>query len=185
MPKDYREALRSLVDLELLNSRRYEEQQNRAVRKGAHPKILLFERLFIRRLARMGIPFFAHNMVRTHAEQEDLFNRKVSQRRGGESPHNWGCAVDIVHCRYAWNISSAEWRLIGHIGREVAQANGLHMRWGGDWDGDGKPVLDDEDENFWDPAHWELFDWQEYHFPFSPPLDHTVSGIKKAIKALR
>jgi hypothetical protein len=95
----------------------------------------------------MGIPMFGHNMVRTSAQQTELFVKGVSKAKAGKSPHNYGCAVDIVHSRKAWNLTKKEWGLIGHIGKDIAARNNIKIVWGGDW-------------NFYDPAHWELKDWK-------------------------
>lgn len=147
-----------MVDRPFLANARWQEQQWRARRDGAHPKILLFEKRLIRKLEKAGLPFFAHNMVRTAAEQTELYVRNVSKARAGRSPHNFGCAVDIVHSVRAWNLTKLEWQLIGHIGKEVAALNHIKIVWGGDWD-------------FYDPAHWELKDWRTHKsgFPFPNP----------------
>jgi len=66
-------GLRALVARDFLDSVKYSEQQMRANRVGAHPKIVLFERMFVRKMAKLNIPMFAHNMVRTQAEQLAVF----------------------------------------------------------------------------------------------------------------
>lgn len=146
--KNYSEALRGLTSTVFLNSEKYREQQWRAVRKGAHPDILDFERLFIRKMKKLNIPVFAHNMVRTEAEQNELYVRGVTKAQGGDSPHNHGMAVDLIHGLFAWDITKHAWEAFGHIGKEIASQNGIDVVWGGDW-------------NFWDPAHWELRDWRQ------------------------
>lgn len=146
---DLASGLLALVDKPALKTQLYAEQQLRAVRTGAHPSVILFERKFVTRMAaKHGIPLFAHNMVRTPEEQTALFVRGVTKARGGESPHNYGLAVDIVHSRRAWDISPEGWKMLGHIGKEVAASLGIKVVWGGDW-------------NFYDPAHWELANWKE------------------------
>lgn len=145
-----------MVDRPFLLRTKYHEQQQRAVRDGAHPDLIEFERKFIRRMAKKhGVPLFAHNMVRTGAEQTELFVRGVSKARAGQSPHNFGCAVDIVHSIRAWDLSKESWSLLGHIGKELASQLGVKLIWGGDW-------------SFYDPAHWELAGWRSLAdgFPF-------------------
>lgn len=146
-PADLQAGLKMLVDKDFLVSEKYKEQQWRADRKGAHNEILDFERAFIRRLLRLGVPMFAHNMVRSVQDQNGLYARGVSKAAGDKSPHVHGMAVDIVHSRFAWDLHPAQWSLIGHIGKEVAAQNGIDIVWGGDW-------------KFYDPAHWELADWK-------------------------
>lgn len=145
-----------MVDRPFLESRNWQEQQWRAVRAGAHWDILEFEKVFIKAAARMGIPMFAHNMVRTSAEQTELYIRGVSRAKAGQSPHNFGCAVDIVHSLKAWDLSKFEWQLLGHIGKEHAARRGLKVTWGGDW------------RSFYDPAHWQITGWRQVltYFPF-------------------
>lgn len=141
------QALLRLRDQQFLLSTKYQEQQWRANRKGVHSDILDFERLFVRKLKRLGVPMFAHNMMRTSGEQQELYVRGVSNAKGFDSPHPNGCAVDIVHSTRAWNLTKAEWSILGHIGKELASQNGFKLVWGGDW-------------SFYDPAHWELASWR-------------------------
>jgi hypothetical protein len=133
---------------QFLKTSKYREQQGRAFREGAFPEIVVFEKAFIRELKKRGMPFFAHNMVRTFAEQDGLYVRGVTKARAGQSPHNYGLAVDIIHSNYAWDVfndpSSCE--IVGHLGKEVAQRVGVNIEWGGDWG--------------WDPAHWEITGWK-------------------------
>lgn len=143
------EALLRLRDAQFLKSTKYQEQQWKAVRNGAHSDILDFERLFVRKLKRLGVPMYAHNMVRTTAQQQELFVRGVTNAKGFDSPHPNGCAVDIVHSIRHWELTKAEWLTIGHIGKELAVQNGFKLVWGGDW-------------KFYDPAHWELANWRSH-----------------------
>lgn len=147
-PETYSEALRRLTSKVQTNSANHRAQQWRANRNGVDPDMLDFERMFVRRLTKMNIPVFAHNMMRTPAEQDELYVKGVTKARGGESPHNYGMAGDIIHSLYAWDIPKECWDVLGHIGKEVASSAGIAVTWGGDW-------------KFWDPAHWELSDWKE------------------------
>lgn len=146
-------ALRAFANVEFLLTRNYQEQQWRADRKGAHPNILIFEKLFVRRMAKLNVPVFAHNMLRDLAWQQKLFDEGVSKAQPGKSPHQYGCAVDIVHGTKAWELSDEQWLLMGHVGHELAAQLGVKVVWGGDWR--RKPT----DKVGWDPAHWQLADW--------------------------
>jgi hypothetical protein len=159
VPSTYDAALREMVDKAYLASQNWQRQQWRAERSGAHPDIVEFERVFIRRCKKLGIPLFAHSMVRSRHDQDKLFADGVTQAKGGESPHNYGLAVDIVHGVKAWGLSRREWDLLGHVGMEVAKSKGIGVAWGGNW------------PSFYDPAHWELTGWKRFmsDFPF-PPL---------------
>ena len=155
---DLRSGLLALVDRQYLIRPEYSDQQMRAVQDGAHPVIREFARLFIRRMARkFGVPLFAHNMVRDEAAQRALYVQGVTKAPAGESPHNYGCAVDIVHCRLAWGLAKESWTMLGHIGKELAHQNGWKLVWGGDF------------KSIYDPAHWELEGWRFLSggFPFS------------------
>lgn len=144
---NYEQGLKALRNAAFLDGPKFIEQQSRANRKLAHVEILDFERAFVRRFRKLGVPMFAHNVVRTAAEQDALFVQGVSRAKGGESAHNWGCAVDLVHGVRAWDVPRHSWAIMGHLGKEIAQGLGIKIVWGGDWD-------------FYDPAHWELENWR-------------------------
>jgi len=160
-----------MVNGPFLKSQKWQEQQWRANRDGAHWHILDFEKLFIRACAKMGIPMFAHSVVRTDAEQTALFVKGVSKARAGQSWHNYGCAIDIVHSVKAWNLTDHEWRLLRHIGMEVAGRNGLKVEWGGDW-------------RFYDPAHWQLELRDKQSFPYPPKPKGVRVGARPPSKQI-
>lgn len=156
VPATYAEALAGLRDFDWCGSRNFQEQQLRANREGCHPLLLEFERLFVKRLAKLGIPMFAHEAVRSMEDQTAAFVRGVSKAKAGESPHNFGMAMDIVHGRFAWSLPKKGWDLIGHTGKELSAQRGFGVQWGGDW-------------HFYDPAHWEIIGWRDLKgsFPFA------------------
>lgn len=155
VPDTFRKAKEVMVNRVVLNSELWQRQQHKAVRLGAHPDIIEFERVYVKRLAKLGIPFYAHNMVRTPKEQHKLFLDGVSRNNGSKAYPHRAFAVDVVHSAVHWNLSEKEWLLCGHIGREVAKAKGIDIVWGGDWDDDG----DITDHPLFDPAHWQLRHW--------------------------
>lgn len=147
----------------MLATHRWAEQQQRALRDGAHPKIIKFEAAFIRRLKKAGIPAFCHQMIRTQEEQALHFEAgrtKVAPSAAGW-PHR-GCAVDIVHTVKGWEVNDQQWLLLGHMGKEITNSMGLGIEWGGDWRPNSNGVG-------WDPAHWQLKNWRtiqgEYPWP--------------------
>lgn len=150
---NYIEALRGLVNRPFLASQKQQEQQWRADRNGANPGILQFERRFVRKAADMGVPVFAHCVVRSREEQAKRKADGFSNAAPGQSPHQYGLAVDLVHSVRAWQLTPKEWQVMGHIGRQVAKSCGLKLIWGGDDPGEA-------DKFSWDPAHWELVGWQ-------------------------
>lgn len=137
-----------MIDRSFLASERYKGQQTRAIRAGAHPDLLEFERVLVKRMAKLGIPMFAHCVMRDGEEQNLLFVTGRSKARAGQSPHQYGLAVDVVHGVKAWDLTRKQWDIVGHVGKEVAAQLGVKVEWGGDW-------------KFYDPAHWELADWRD------------------------
>lgn len=142
-------GLRVLVDVPFLRSERHQQQHWRANREGMKEKLSIFEDKFLLRCQRLGIPMFAHCVMRTADEQNDAFERGVSKARAGQSPHQYGCAVDLIHGVKAWKLERESWLLLGHMGKEVAIQNGIDIVWGGDF------------RSLYDPAHWELANWRE------------------------
>lgn len=153
---NYGAALRAMMNSPFLHSMKHQEQHWRANREGAHPKIIEFEEALIKRFAKLGVPLFAHCVIRTREEQDAAFALGHSRIKGSDPyPHAFA-AVDLIHGFLGWNLPEKAWDLIGHIGREVAASLSIPMTWGGDWDGDG----DKTDQKLYDPAHWELAFWR-------------------------
>lgn len=150
----FQQALAAMRNEAFLKTPKYQEQQQRARRTGAHPKIIEFERKLVKRLAQMGIPVFCPFMVRTYDEQLKLFHAGVSRDspEDGLWPH-MAFAVDIIHGKLGYLDGENEipnaWPAIGHVGKEVAASMQIKITWGGDWKG------------FYDPCHFELTDWRK------------------------
>lgn len=149
----YSQALAGMVDKLFLKSIKYGDQQRRADQDAAHPVIVEFSALLVRRMASLGVPMFPHCVWRDREAQESAFKLGHSRVRYPDSPHNMGCAVDLIHSRHLWDLSPRQWLLIGHVGKELAAAKGFKLVWGGDW------KRYPEAEVGWDPAHWQLDDW--------------------------
>jgi hypothetical protein len=145
----YGAELRGMRNRAFLQGERYRAQQARAIRAGCHPGIIEFERKLVQRLARLGVPMFCHTAMRGQQDQNELYVKGFSKAKGGESPHQYGLAVDIVHGTKAWDLNRKQWEIVGHVGKEVAAALGIKVEWGGDW------------RSFYDPAHWQLSDWRD------------------------
>src|SRR5690606_1457826 len=111
---------RGMRDTAFLNSQRWQEQQWRAHRDGAHPDMLEYERLFLKRLYKLGIPMFVHEFWRTQERQDELFAAGKSLAKAGEGPHPFGCAFDLIHSVHGWGLNRQQWALIGHVGKELA-----------------------------------------------------------------
>lgn len=125
------------------------KQMERADWQNTDPRIALFAALLVRELRKANVPMFVHSAFRSPTQQIELVARGVSRAKPPRAPHVQGAAVDIVHSRFAWELSKAEWDMIGRIGKRIAERADIPVQWGGDWD-------------FWDPAHWELADWRDH-----------------------
>lgn len=146
--KTHIDAARLLVDRPTLSTLRYRVQITKHHLDNVHPDIRTFYRRFNKELRDRGYPFFAHDLYRSPDEQISLKSRGVSRAGPGDSAHNWGCAVDIVHSQRFWDLTKIEWAIIGQIGKEISRKTNIPIIWGGDW-------------SFYDPAHWELSSWRD------------------------
>lgn len=162
----YKQARAEMIDRDMIVSRRYQEQQWRALRIGAHPQIIDFMVMFIAKCKKLNIPIFASEVVRTAERQKQLFEQGFSDVQGAKAPHPYGCAVDLVHSVHGWNLSKKQWELLGTLGKELAKQRAIPIVWGGDW----PPIVD---KVGWDPAHWQLKHWRQEMtgFPFMPATD--------------
>lgn len=170
-PDAYHAELRAMMDRAFCFSRAYVDQHMRADRIGADARITEFADKLVHKAFKLGIPLFAHCIIRGSADQNALYRRGVSKARAGESPHNFGCAVDIIHGTKAWDLSAKQWQIVGHLGRELAKSLGLAVTWGGD-----DPGVDDRFD--WDPAHWELSDWRDVRALYSDGEDWDGTPAK-------
>lgn len=93
---------------------------------------------------------------RGEAAQNKAFAEGKSKKKWPEGKHNEypSKAVDIAPYPLAkedWNDSVRFGVMIGHV-QSAAKRLGIQIRWGGDWDQDGKTI----DEKFRDLGHIEL-----------------------------
>lgn len=140
--------------------------------------LLEFERLLVKRMARLGVPIFASEVLRSAERQADLYALGNSRARAGEGPHQYGCAVDLVHSVHGWSMDKTEWAIFGHVGKELAMQYGFKVTWGGDF------------SSLYDPAHWEITDWREVKrlIDADPSMWPTAEAVylwKEADKAAR
>lgn len=90
---------------------------------------------------------------RGQAEQDQAFRDGKSKLKWPQGKHNTlpSNAVDIAPYPLDWNDSLAFARLAGYV-QAVADSMGIAVRWGGDWNKNGKS----KDERFLDLVHFEL-----------------------------
>lgn len=156
LPKTHQDAAKRLVDVNAVKSNDYNNAVVKTSWEGSHPLIVEFYKHFNAALKRRGFPFFAFEFERSFERQAILLKNGVSRAGPGQSPHNWGCAVDVVHLTDYWDIPDKAWRVIGAIGHEVARKRKIPIEWGGDWGADWP-----RGKRGWDPAHWELSHWEQ------------------------
>jgi hypothetical protein len=148
----YPRALEAMRNPGFIKSPRYRGQQTRANRVGAHPHIVEFADKLVKRGAQMGIPLFAHCIVRSYEDQMAAYVRGASRDSPADGlwPH-MAFAVDIIHGTLAYMdrpIVYHAWEIIGHLGKEVAHSMDIKIDWGGDW-------------KRRDAAHFELKGWKD------------------------
>lgn len=146
---DARAALRAIVNRPFLETPKWRQQQWTANREGADEAILAFEKRMIKEMAALGVPMFAHNMVRTPQEQRAVYVQGHSNHDGTKPYAHRKHAVDIVHSVFAWGMTRDQWAVIGHVGKECGRRLGIELVWGGDW------------KRPYDPAHWEIAGWRD------------------------
>lgn len=138
-------------------------QHERADWQLVDPRIKLFAARMVEEMRKIGVPIFVQSAYRTK-EQHDALQRGQVKAKWPREPHCQGEAVDLVHARYAWELTKGEWAMIGKLGKAVAGRIGAPIVWGGDF------------LTSYDPAHWEIEDWRTRieHDPVSGPAIHKT-----------
>ena len=145
--KDYTAAAYALADAPAVKRSDVIKRQTEVMYEGVHPEVVQFYKAMYAACKARNIPVEAFEMLRSEARQNALYAEGRSQAKAGNSPHQYGMAVDVVHSTRYWQLSKKEWDILGSIGKEVARRRNIKVEWGGDWD-------------FWDPAHWQLKNWR-------------------------
>lgn len=109
----------------------------------------------LQRIARAAIVRYDFVVLcghRSKAEQDDAYERGASKLRWPKSKHNQAPshAIDLAPFPIDWDDLQA-FRDLARIFLEEAEKIGVKVRWGGDWNGNGKP-----DDKFMDMPHFEL-----------------------------
>lgn len=139
------------------------DAQSAARLRQAHP---LIQRLMNK--ARDLIAFTVMDSQRGREEQERAYREGHSKAHFGQSAHNWtpAIAVDIAPVPLNWSdIGSFKhlqdvvgwWNPADNSGRGLAKAMQIPIRWGGDWNMNGKA-----DEHLVDMPHYELHPWRDF-----------------------
>jgi peptidoglycan L-alanyl-D-glutamate endopeptidase CwlK len=109
----------------------------------------------LQRVAKMAIVRYDFVVLcghRSKAEQEDAYERGMSKLRWPASKHNQApsLAMDLAPYPIDWRDVKAFHDLARIILEEAAKID-VKLRWGGDWNGNGR-----QDEKFIDMPHFEL-----------------------------
>lgn len=156
-------AAQELVNIEAMGTPKVRFRMSGYDQTKTHPLILDLVEAVLKECGRRNIPLHPFELFRDVERQNKLKAQGVSKSSGGNSPHNYGCAVDLVHLTRWWkHMRQEHWEAMRDIVFEVARRRGISVVWGGDWDNDGVSVLDDPDERFWDAAHFQLANWKEW-----------------------
>jgi len=168
-----------------LTSASYAAQQQRADWQQCDPRLKLWAARLVLRAAKLGIPLFVHCALRTKAEQDRLRREGFSKLAWPNGAHNIGEAVDIIHGRYAWELTDREWLFIHWLGQDelrkinatLPKARKLGLNWGGN-------DHTKSDRFKWDPAHWEILDYRDRirALPTGAPVHVSPTVIVATLK---
>ena len=97
---------------------------------------------------------------RGRAAQELAYRTRRSKARFGQSAHNWAPAIalDVCPLPINWKNTRPFVTLAKEIVLPLAKEMNIPIRWGGDWNVNGKT----EDEKFVDMPHYELTPWRSF-----------------------
>lgn len=147
LPVGAQATIKGMVDLKHLRGKTYQTRKGKQDWHNCHPDIKRFALAMQRECEKRGIPVWIFEVYRTPERQRELFNKGTTKAGPGSSPHQYGCAVDIISSAKLWDWTETEWQLLGVIGKEVARKCNIKLDWGGDWG--------------WDKPHWQLSHWKQ------------------------
>jgi peptidoglycan L-alanyl-D-glutamate endopeptidase CwlK len=133
-----------------------------ASRAKLHPKLIACVDLAIREM-----DFKILDATRGRAAQERAFALGHSKARFGDSAHNYlpAVAVDLFPAPYSWDTKRADvrdaFKQLADVMMHAGQRLGVPLRWGGDWDRDGRP----NSVGLIDLPHFELHPWRSFVDP--------------------
>lgn len=122
--------------------------------KNSHP---LLQKLMNEAIKKT--PFMILDSQRGRAAQELAFKQKRTKVHFGNSAHNWSPAIalDVVPLPVDWKNTKA-FVALSQVILPLAKELGIPIRWGGDWNMNGKT----SDEKFVDMPHYELHPWRTF-----------------------
>lgn len=101
--------------------------------------------------------FTIMDSMRGRAAQEAAFAKGNSKAHFGDSAHNYDPAVAVDIAPYPVDFKNIQrFKDLAAIVLRIAKAQGVTLRWGGDWNMDGSTA------DGWDFPHFELHPWREW-----------------------
>lgn len=149
LPATYIEAAKSLKEVRARKLAKNRDRMTVFDQEGMHPDMIRFVKAMNKQFAQREYAMYPFELLRTPERQAKLYKQGRTKAMAGQSPHQYGCAVDIISCVKYWDLTPNQWEVIGAIGKEVARRLKIKVVWGGDW-------------KFYDPAHWEIENWRDY-----------------------
>lgn len=103
------------------------------------------------------IDFRILDSSRGYDEQMLAYKKGTSKAKFGESAHNWtpAIAMDLLPAPYDWD-DMPSFLNMGKVVMAIAKKRNIPLRWGGDWNMDGKTT------DGWDFPHFELNPWRSF-----------------------
>lgn len=128
------------------------------MRYNAGPMAFLSDQI-MKEMHRAGYPAVEHSLFRSPAAQLAAFQRQNSRAGPYNSAHQYWCAADVIHERWAWFAKK------DHLGRATGAPDGEAF-WDRLWDCVGlvseKYSVEFSKRLTWDPAHVELANWRDF-----------------------
>jgi len=121
--------------------------------KELHPKLQAVVNEAIK-----TVDFTVLDARRGKIEQERAYRAGNSKARFGESAHNYSPAIAFDFVTYPLTWNEEKYKPIAKAILAAAKKLNVPIRWGADWDMDGKW----SDEKFLDWGHFELHPWRTY-----------------------
>lgn len=121
----------------------------------AHPLLQKLMNEAVKRTA-----FVVLDSQRGRAAQELAFRQGNTKVHFGKSAHNWApsIALDVCPLPVNWKDTKPFLVLAQQVIFPLANVMKIPIRWGGDWNMNGKTT----DESFIDLPHFELHPWREW-----------------------
>lgn len=155
----YADAIAWMARPYCLETNWFQEIQWTADRRFAYGPLLDWERSFVRRFRKLGVPVHCDRMVLPPMVKVGVSDAMLEQLE----PYVMGYACDMVHSTLG-DMPPICWEVFRHVGEELAEAHDLDLTWGGD-------------ERPW---AWRCSAWREWRF--APPASQDFDIVDRLRK---